>query len=916
LIEIERKWQKRWRDSNIFEAEPDGKKFFVTFPYPYVNAPPHIGHTYSAIRVDMVARFKRMLGYTSLFPQGWHLTGEPLMGAAKRVAAKDSDQIEIFRRSHVPDNTIATFKDPEKMAYYFIKEWNRLFREAGFSIDWRRTFYTTVLNRCYSAFVKWQFTRLKEMGYIGKGIHPVIYCPSCDSPTGSHDRLKGENATILEYMVVKFRCGDFILPAATLRPETTYGVTNMWVNPKIDYVKADVDGETWIMSEEAFTKMKDQEYKIQKTGKVKGEKLIGKLCINPINGKEIPTFPASFVKSENGTGIVMSVPSHAPYDHIALTDLKKGLEYIHLIDTPGFSRNPAIEVCTSMGIASQSDPKLEQATNTVYRNEFHKGVMNEVCGKFAGRKVSEAKEEIVGHFEKKGWTSKLYFTSEPVVCRCTTPNHVKMIKDQWFIRYSDPKWKKRAMKCLSKMEIYPDEARQWFENSINNMIDKACARKSGLGTPLPWEKDWIIEPLSDSTVYMAYYIVAKYVNERIVDESNLTEEFFDYVFLGRKANIKKTGLPKKMLDKIKAEFNHFYPVDLRGSGKDLVPHHLCFFIYNHVALFPESKWPKSISVNGWVKNEGQKMSKSLGNFLPLSDVLEKFGADAFRVSILDTAEGLDDPDFRAENARAFLRKSKKILAVADSVSGMNSYKERTIDRWLLAMVQQRIRHTTEFLEEIMNRHALQHAFHGMLGDITKYLSKTDKPDRKTMEYSMEAFAKLLVPFAPHLAEEIHSKFHKTLVHRSKWPKVVKKYVDESVVIGENYLDSVAKDINHITKLVGKKPKSMKLIVSADWKYSLVAAVKSHLDKGTPFNTVMKEIMGDERFRRKETSGIVQSLLKDPSKVPDNIISSKEEALLLRSMSYEAQIHVEHEGKSKEPKARNAMPGKPAIVVII
>ena len=574
MIEIESRWQERWHRAKIFEAEPDGKKYFVTFPYPYVNCPPHIGHTYSAVRVDMVARFKRMQVYNSLFPQGWHMTGEPLMGAAKRIAAKDKEQFKIFKVAGVPDSMIPSFSDPEKMARYFIGEWEKQFHRAGFAIDWRRTFFTTSLNPCYSAFVKWQFLRLKEMGLIGKGLHPVVYCPSCDSPTGSHDRLQGENATILKYTMIKFRCGKMIVPAATLRPETTYGVTNMWVNPDTEYVKARFGGDIWVLSEDAFTKLKDQDYAFERAGKVKGTKLVGSVCTNPVNGDEVPVLPASFVKPENGTGIVMSVPSHAPYDHAALVDLKKKLDYIHIIDTPNFPQHPAVGVCEEMGIRSQDDPKLEKATNTVYRNEFHKGVMNKRCGKFAGRRVSGTKEEIMDYFENRDWAAVLYDTSEPVVCRCKTPNHVKMIRNQWFIKYSDRKWKSRALRCLSKMKIYPEEARQWFENSINNMIDKACARKSGLGTPLPWDGNWIVEPLSDSTIYMAYYIMAKYINAGLIGENNLTDEFFDHVLLDREVDIKRTGLPKSMLDRIKKEFDYFYPVDLRGSGKDLVPHHL------------------------------------------------------------------------------------------------------------------------------------------------------------------------------------------------------------------------------------------------------------------------------------------------------------------------------------------------------
>ena len=85
--EIEDKWRKEWEKARIFEADPDPKrkKCFVTFPYPYMNGPLHLGHGFTATRVDVYARYKRMKGFNTLFPWAWHWTGEPIVGAALRV---------------------------------------------------------------------------------------------------------------------------------------------------------------------------------------------------------------------------------------------------------------------------------------------------------------------------------------------------------------------------------------------------------------------------------------------------------------------------------------------------------------------------------------------------------------------------------------------------------------------------------------------------------------------------------------------------------------------------------------------------------------------------------------------------------------------------------------------------------------
>ena len=112
---------------------------------------------------------------------------------------------------------------------------------------------------------------------------------------------------------------------------------------------------------------------------------------------------------------------------------------------------------------------------------------------------------------------------------------------------------------------------------------------------------------------------------------------------------KNAKITIEKLEEIRKEFLYFYPVDSRHSGRDLVPNHLTFFVLNHVALFPKENWPKEIVVNGSVLMDGNKMSKSMGNIIPLRDAVRKYGADPIRLSILISAELLQDADFNAES---------------------------------------------------------------------------------------------------------------------------------------------------------------------------------------------------------------------------------------------------------------------------
>ena len=232
---IEAKWQERWKRDGIFNANPDPsrKKYFVTFPYPYVNAYPHLGSAFTILRVDITARFKRMRGYNVLFPQGWHATGGPIVSASLRVRERDPKIMDSLRSMGIRDEDIPKFEDPMYWIEFFTKEWRRDLERYGMSIDWRREFFTTSKNPYYSKFVEWQYLKLREKGLLGRGSHPVVWCPKEMKVVGDHDR-PDEYVGIgpVEAVIIKFRSGSgLVLPALTYRPETVFGVTNIWVNP-------------------------------------------------------------------------------------------------------------------------------------------------------------------------------------------------------------------------------------------------------------------------------------------------------------------------------------------------------------------------------------------------------------------------------------------------------------------------------------------------------------------------------------------------------------------------------------------------------------------------------------------------------------------------------------------------------------
>ncbi len=239
---IQAKWVKKWAEAKIFESDPnEKKKFYLTVAYPYPNSPQHIGHARTYTLADVHARYRRMLGFNVLFPMAFHYTGTPILAMAKRLSTGDKDLLETFTSIYkVSEDVLKQFSDPLTIARYFHQEIKQGMVQMGYSIDWRREF--TTIDPAYSKFIEWQFKRLKERGYITQGSHPVGWCPSDGNPVGQHDTMGDVEPEIGEYTLIKFQHDGNVIPTATLRPETVFGVTNIWLNPDAEYVSARVDG--------------------------------------------------------------------------------------------------------------------------------------------------------------------------------------------------------------------------------------------------------------------------------------------------------------------------------------------------------------------------------------------------------------------------------------------------------------------------------------------------------------------------------------------------------------------------------------------------------------------------------------------------------------------------------------------------
>ena len=234
--------------------------------------------------------------------------------------------------------------------------------------------------------------------------------------------------------------------------------------------------------------------------------------------------------------------------------------------------------------------------------------------------------------------------------------------DQWYLKYGEDEWKAIVENHVNSADFnaFNNTVLTDLNRAIGWLKEWACSRSFGLGTLLPWDKQFVIESLSDSTIYMAYYTIADQLQGDVpgtvpgsagVRADQLTDEVFEYIFK-RGAYPADCGIAEAALDKMRTAFEYWYPLDLRVSGKDLVFNHLTMSMYNHAAVWDgrKDRLPAAFFCNGHVQVDGEKMSKSKGNFLSLLEGIELWSADATRLALADAGDTLEDPNFERKTA--------------------------------------------------------------------------------------------------------------------------------------------------------------------------------------------------------------------------------------------------------------------------
>ena len=662
-------------------------------------------------------------------------TSKKSKAAAKGVKLKY--QFQIMLALGIPREEIHKFADATYWLQYFPPLCKQDLNSFGARIDWRRSFVTTDANPYYDTFVRWQMNRLKELDKIQYGIRYTVYSPKDGQPCMDHDRTEGEGVAPQEYTALKLKVKEWAPKAAelvrgkipdnanvyfvpaTLRPETMYGQTCCFVGPKINYGVFKVsEEEYYVITKRAAWNMafqgtffKSNQFprdanELQAVVDLPGASVVGTLVNAPlsIHTEGIRILPMESVLPTKGTGVVTSVPSDSPDDYATVKDLAKKAEYYGIqkewaeleippiIETPSYGSLSAKYLVEKMKINSPKDAKqLAEAKDLAYKEGYYKGIM--LRGDFKGQPVEQAKPKVKEALIKSGQAFDYAEPNGHVVSRSGDECTVAYL-GQWFLNYgeNDPEWRQRVLDYVgSDMETYTAETRHGFEKNLEWLNRWACARTYGLGSKLPWDPKFLVESLSDSTIYMSYYTIAHFLHSDNfgtkpglfdIKPDQMIDEIWDYIFCRRELDdelLKKCSIEKTELESMRREFEYWYPLDMRVSGKDLITNHLTFFLYIHLALFPREYWPQGVRANGHLLLNGDKMSKSTGNFLTLSDAVKKYGADASRIALADAGDGVEDANFEETVANSSILRLFTLKEWCEEVAKDSSLRKGASD---------------------------------------------------------------------------------------------------------------------------------------------------------------------------------------------------------------------------------------------
>lgn len=699
---VEDKLYQFWNDSGFFNAEVDENKkpFTIVIPPPNVTGQLHMGHAFDETLQDILIRTKRMQGYSALW-----MPGTDHAGIATQIKVEENLRVNEEKTRY----DLGREEFLKRVWDWKHQYGNRIIsqlKKLGSSCDWRRERFT--MDEGCSHAVKEVFVNLYEKGLIYKGNRIINWCPNCATALSDAEVEYETQPGNLWHIKYPIKDSDEYLVVATTRPETFMGDTGVAVNPK------------------------DERY----------QHLVGKSCILPIIGREIPIFADDYVDMEFGTGCVKITPCHDP------NDFEMGQRH-----------------------------DLEQIL--VFNED---ATVNENGGKYQGMDRYECRKAVVRDLEEGGYLVKIEEHEHNVgTCyRCGTTVE-PMTSAQWFVKMAP--LAKPAMDVVNDGRVcfVPDRFSKTYLRWMENVHDWCISRQLWWGHRIP---AYYCDDCGEMTVSKEDVTVCPKCGSTHMRQE---EDVLDTWFSSALWPFSTLGWPEKT-----KELDYFYPTSVLVTGYDIIFFWVARMIFSGMEQMKEEPF-KTVYIHGLVRDaQGRKMSKSLGNGIDPLEIIEQYGADALRFTLITGNSPGNDMRFsteKVESSRNFANKiwnASRFIQMNLTIDNADLPAELALeDKWILHKYNELVKAVTENIDKYELGIAVQKLYDFIWDNFCDWYIEIVKPRlqnqndaaanqsaQKVLCYVLRGTMQLLHPFMPFITETIWQ----ALPHEgpsimvSKWPE--------------------------------------------------------------------------------------------------------------------------------------------------
>ena len=682
--EVESRVYEMWEKNGCFKGhrDPDKKPFTIVMPPPNVTGQLHMGHAMDSTLQDILIRFKRMQGYAALWVPGTDHAG---------IATQIKVEEELRKNEGLSRYDLGREKFLERVWDWKNKYGNRIVeqqKKLGASCDWDRSRFT--MDEGLSKAVRHVFVSLYKKGLIYKGSRIINWCPHCVTALSDAEVEYQDKPGFFWHIryPIQGEEGRYVI-VATTRPETMLGDTGVAVNPN------------------------DERYK----------DIVGKKCILPLVGREMPIVADEYVDMEFGTGCVKMTPAHDPNDFEV--GLRQNLETIRVLDD--------------------------------------NGKVVEGYGRYSGMDRYEARKAIVHDLEEGGWLVKVEPHQHNVgTCYRCHSDVEPLISAQWFVKMEP--LAKEALRVVNDGEVkfVPDRFSKTYTNWMENVHDWCISRQLWWGHQIP---AWTCQECGHITVSEEDPTECEYCHSKNIKQE---EDVLDTWFSSALWPFSTLGWPEETED-----FKYFYPTDVLVTGYDIIFFWVARMIFS--ACEHTGKPPfHTVFIHGLVRDDkGRKMSKSLGNGIDPLEMANQYGADALRFNLVTGNSPGNDMRFYTERCEAMRNFANKIWNASRFLMMNLTIEECRLpehlemeDKWILSKLNSVIREVTENMEKFELGVAAQKVYDFIWDsycdwyiELTKArLQGEDEEAKRNAQqvlcYVLTETLKLLHPFMPYITEEI------------------------------------------------------------------------------------------------------------------------------------------------------------------